>query len=95
MKITDFKNEDAIELIADLIEPISEISTDKELVELLKKDNKIKAIQQGLKNHKSSIIQILAILNGVPVEEYSCNPITITKDLLVILNDKELMEVFS
>lgn len=95
MKITDFKNEDAIELIADLIEPISEISTDKELVELLKKGNKIKAIQQGLKNHKSSIIQILAILNGVPVEEYSCNPITITKDLLVILNDKELMEVFS
>ena len=95
MKITDFKNEDAIELIADLIEPISEISTDKELVELLKKGNKMKAIQQGLKNHKSSIIQILAILNGVPVEEYSCNPITITKDLLVILNDKELMEVFS
>lgn len=95
MKITDFKNEDAIELIADLIEPISEISTDKELVELLKKGNKIKAIQQGLKNHKSSIIQILAIINGVPVEEYSCNPITITKDLLVILNDKELMEVFS
>lgn len=95
MKITDFKNEDAIELIADLIEPISEISTDKELVKLLKKGDKIKAIQQGLKNHKSSIIQILAILNGVPVEEYSCNPITITKDLLVILNDKELMEVFS
>ena len=95
MKITDFKNEDAIELISDLIEPISEISTDKELVKLLKKGDKIKAIQQGLKNHKSSIIQILAILNGVPVEEYSCNPITITKDLLVILNDKELMEVFS
>lgn len=95
MKLQNFENENAIELIADIIEPFSKIAQDKKLVELIKSGDKLKAVQYGLKQHKSTIIEILAILDGTPVNEYKCNVLTITKELLELLNNKELIEVFT
>lgn len=95
MKLTQLENEDAIDLIANIIEPLGQIAQDKKIQELLKETNKLVLVQYILKNHKKSIIEILAAMDGTPVEEYHCNVITITKDLLEIVNNKELSEVFS
>ena len=95
MNISEYKNEDAIELLADLIEPTANILSDSIIVDAFKADvNKIKLAQTILKSHKKDVLEILAIVNGKTAETYTCNPVTILKDLLAILNDKDLVDFF-
>ena len=49
MKLSDYKNEDAVEVIADIIEPLSVIFTDEEIKN---EKNKMKAIAKALKKYK-------------------------------------------
>lgn len=95
MNITKFENEDAIDLIANVIEPISKIAQDKTLINAIKKDDKMKAVQILLKKHKKEIIEVLAALHGEPVDTFKCNVLTITQDLIELLNNTELIEVFT
>lgn len=93
MKISDFKNEDAIELVADLIEPIGDLISIKEVQEAIQAGkSKLTIAQIMLKAGKKEVLTILATMNGTPVEEYTCNPISIFKDLMILLNDPELAE---
>ena len=74
MKLSDYKNEDAVEVIADIIEPLSVIFTDEEIKN---EKNRMKAIAKALKKYKKEVIQILARIYGVPVNEYECNALTL------------------
>lgn len=95
MKISEYHNEDAIELLADLIEPTANILSDKEIEEAFSNGaSTLKIAKMCLKLHKADVLEILAILNGQSVDEYTCNPISILVDLLAILNDKELVDFF-
>lgn len=95
MNISEFKNEDAIELLADLIEPTANILSDKAIQSAFMADtNKIKLAKMCLKTHKKDVIEILAIVNGKTAETYNCTPVTILRDLLAILNDKDLVDFF-
>ena len=95
MKITEIENEEALDLLADIIEPASEIFTDAEVREEARNGkNRVKLVKLILKNHKTGIIQILARLDGKQVNEYHANIIVMTKQILEMLNDKDLMEVF-
>lgn len=96
MKITEFKNEDAIELLCDIIEPTAKILADKEMKKAVEKGcTKIDAIKIALKNNKGEIIAILAALNKTPIEQYECTVPTIIRDCLEIINDKELTDFFT
>lgn len=96
MKLSDFKGENALDLLADIIEPAAEILGDKEIAELYNGGWKKAAIVKiAIKKHKKEVIEILAAMDGVPVEEYSCNVLTLPLKLLEILNDKEFMELFT
>lgn len=95
MKISQFENEDALELIADILEPTSILFSDDKLVKLIKGGGtKLEAIKYALKTHKASIIEILARLDGEDPKNYHGNIVTITKDLLEIANDEELISFF-
>ena len=72
MKLSEYRNEAAIELLADILEPATKILADEKIKELIN-GPRISLIKYVLKNHKSEIIEILAIMDGVPVEEYECN----------------------
>lgn len=96
MKITDFKNEDALDLVADLIEPAVEIFSDEKVRDLFRNNgNKVQLAKHILKSHKKAIIEIFARLNNTPVKDYECDVITLMKDLLDVLNDKDLLAVFT
>ena len=94
-KLSDFQGEEALDLLADLIEPASEIMADPKMRELIEGKNKGAIVKALIKNHKKQIIEILAIIDGVPVEEYKVNVFTIPLKLLDILNDKELVDFFT
>ena len=96
MKISEYKNEDAIELLADIIEPTVEILTDKNIQAIFtgQKFNKMHVVKVLLKDHQRSIVEIMAALDGKTYEEYEFNLITGTKQLLELLNDEALISFF-
>lgn len=92
-KLSDYKNEEALDLLADILEPVAHIFADKEFVEKIQ-GNKMSAIQHVMRNHKTDVLSILASLEGVPVEEYKCTVLTLPITLLNILNDPDLLDFF-
>ena len=94
MKLSEYQGEEALDLLADLIEPAGEIMSDKEIGDLFKK-NRFKAIGLAIKNHKKAVMQIMATMDGVPVDEYKCNVFTLPVKILELLNDSELIRLFT
>ena len=93
MKLSEYQGEAALDLLADMIEPAGEIMSDKEIGEVFKA-NRFKAIGLAIKNHKKAVMQILATMDGVPVEEYKCNVFSLPVKILEILNDPEMIQLF-
>ena len=93
MKLSEYQGEEALDLLADLIEPAGEIMSDKEIGEVFK-ENRFKAIGLAIKNHKKAVIQIMATMDGVPVNEYKCNVFSLPVKILELLNDPEMIRLF-
>lgn len=98
MKLSEYKNEDAIELLGEIIEPVTKVMGDSELKEILSnqsnKNKKLTVVSFVLKKHKSEVIEILAKLDGKKVDEYECNIFTLPMKVMEILNDEELQLFF-
>lgn len=94
MRLSEYQGEAALGVLADLIEPAGEIMSDKEIGEAFKK-NRFNAIGLAIKNHKKAVIRIMAVMDGVPVEEYKCNVFTLPVKILEILNDPALVQLFT
>lgn len=88
-KFSDYKNEDAIELIADIMEPLSVVFTDEEIKN---EKNRMKAIAKALRKYKKEVVEILARIDNVPVENFECNALTLPARLLEIMNDKDIQD---
>ena len=96
MNLSDAKNEQALDILADIIEPVAEILGDAKVAELYKSGQpRTKLAKYIIKNHKSEIIEVMAGLDGVPVDEYECNVFTLPLKLIQLLNDKELLSFFT
>lgn len=94
MKLSEYQGEAALDILADLIEPAGEIMTDKEIGDVFKK-NRFRAIGLAIKNHKKAVMQIMATIDGVPVEEYKCNVFTLPVKILELLNDPGIVQLFT
>lgn len=100
MKLSDYKDEEAIEVLADILDPSVDILQDAEIAKVMsRKDitDKIKvtkALKLAMKNHSKSVMELMAGLNRQPVEDFHCDMLTLPKMLLDILNDKELLSFF-
>lgn len=101
MKLSDVKGDRVLDVIADIIDPIANIATDKGVNEMFKPQavpegmeareffamRMCKGMPALLKGHKHDIIAILAAIEGVTPEEY-----TDTLDLAKLFTDAmELM----
>lgn len=95
MKLSDYKDEAALDLLADLIEPAAEILADPALKAAAEKGKTSKAISIAIKNHKAAVLAVLAALDGIPAEEYHCNVMTLPAKLIEIFNDPEIAQLFS
>ena len=96
MKLSEIKGEKAIEVFADLLEPASRILSDEEVLNSIKeKEPQVIIIKKMLKNHSKDVIEMLAILDDVPVEEYEVNFITLPAKLVELFNDEAINELFT
>lgn len=94
MKLSEIQGDRALDVLADLIEPVGEICSDTDIKAAFGKD-KLQAVKLMLKNHKSSVIAIMAALDGVPAEDYRINLFTVPVKLLEIVNDPEVVDLFT
>jgi hypothetical protein len=95
MKLSEYKGDDALELLANILEPASEIIGDAEVKEMFtSKAPLLKVVKVILKNHKREVTEILAYLDGEDPETYEVGFMTLPIKLLQILQDKELLAVF-
>lgn len=95
MKLSEVQGDAALDLLADILEPVGEIMGDKEVAAAAKGQNKMKAVSVAIKGHKKAVIEILARLDGVDPKEYKVNVLTLPVKLLELLNDKELVQLFT
>lgn len=99
MRLSEFKGEDAIDVLADIIEPITKILQDDAVIKLWKQDNKTvsDAVKTILKGHKHEVVEILAAMERKTYDEYlpEVTVLSLPIKLLEILNDKEFMDFFT
>ncbi len=98
MKLSEYKGEDALDILADLIEPAAEIMTDPEIISAFRGDvPKTKIARLIIKGHKSAIISVLAALERENPEEYAkkMNLFTLPAKLVELFNDPELINLFT
>ena len=94
MKLSEFKDDAALDLIADIIEPATEILADPAIKEAFGR-SKMAAIKVAIKNHKSAIREIIARLDGKMPEECHFTALSLPVKLLTLLNDPELQQLFT
>ena len=95
LKLSEYKGEEALDVLADLIEPASEVFSDKDFLEEFRNGKKSTAVKIAIKNHKKAIIQILAVLDGEDPETYSVGIFSLPKKLLEIISDPDLLNLFT
>lgn len=99
--LTDFKGEAALDLIANIIEPISVIVDDEAVKSLLTSGTDSKELlaltTYLLREHKKEILEILAATEGKKVKDCDFTILSLFKDVnnlvKMITEDDELVEV--
>ena len=98
MRLSDFKGEEALDVLADIIEPITSIISDADVQKLSKKKGTkpVEYVKPMIKNHKKELIEILARLDRKSVEEYTENLslVTLPMQVLDLINDPEVQSLF-
>lgn len=94
MKLSEFKGEEALDVLADLLEPIVEIMTDEKVIALARKNDKVETVKAAIKNHKKAVIEILATLDRQDPKTYEVNILSLPMKLLELFNDEDLMSLF-
>ena len=91
MRLSDFKGGDALDLMADILEPITKVLSDPKTKEL--RNNRVKLIQHILRSHKEETLDVYHILYGESKEE--ATPVDLVRMVVEFLSDPELKDLFS
>lgn len=104
MKLSQIKGERAYDILTEIVDPISNIMFDEDARKALsdmgeQKQAKdiFKILPKIMKSHKSDLIKVLSILDGVTVAQYKENLTLakITSDFWDLLNDEESQKLFT
>ena len=110
MRLSDIKGDRTLEVIAEIIDPVANITEDEEASAMFKREKLpdgmtakkflLKRVRKSLpvllKGHKADIIAILSAIEGVSAEEYngSLNLVKLFKDCTDLLTDEAFMQLF-
>lgn len=95
MKISEVKGEKAVDMLADLLDPITEIASDAAVKEAMVKGSRIDTVKTILKTHKKQVLKILAILDEENPDTYSPSLPEIPMKILEFFNDPVFLPFFA
>lgn len=93
MRLSDFKDEKGVEVVAKLMAPICKIAANPENAKV-KGKTKLELASAMFRNNPTEVKEMLAILADVDPAEYRCNGATVLMGLFEMLADPELMQLF-
>ena len=98
-RLSEYKDEEALDLLADILSPTVEIMQDEAVQKFFNKGDENMTVADVvtlvIKTHKKAVMQIMAALEGVPSEEYHCNIFTLPVQLMQVVNDPDLRAFFA
>ena len=95
MRLSDFKDEKAIEVVAKLLVPIGNIAADKEMASVQKNSKHMgEFVSLLLQKHTQDVMTMLAVLNDQDPADYHCNAATVLSDTFQMISDPQLMSLF-
>lgn len=95
MKLLEAKGEEAISLIADLMMPVYELMQNEKVADCIRSKQAYKAIMFALKENTKTVLEIMAIAEGVPVEEYHPSVPEIPAKIMEIVNHPAFEPLFT
>ena len=98
-RILDARGEEALDVLADLLDSISEIAGDAEISGMMKAGGKVTVAQLAaaiLRRHKNAVVRIMAIDDGKAEDDERglLSVITIPQRLIALLAIPEIKELF-
>ena len=95
MKLSEYKNEQALEVLGKILDPVAVILANPKIKKAYQDGTQLAFVKALLSEHPHEIITILAILDNTPVDQYEVSLTTLPKKVLEILNDDELKDFFA
>lgn len=93
-KLSEIKGERALEVIADLIDPISRMLKDEVFKKKIQDGDKLDVVKYLLKSHKKDVLEILALINDEDPKTYAPSLISLPGMLMDLINDPDVMSLF-
>lgn len=93
MKLSEFKDEKAVEVVAKLLVPIGRIVSNKDNAKA-RGGTQLEFASAILANNPADVKDMLAILNDADPAEYHCTAATVIFDTMNMLADEELLQLF-
>ena len=95
MRLSAFKDEKAIEVVAALLGPISRIAQNEKNQEARGEGKSMLDFAIAiLKNNATDVKDMLAILADEDPGKYHCSAATVLRDVFHMISDPEMMELF-
>lgn len=95
MRLSEFKDEKAIEMVAALLEPIGNIASNPENQKAAKSDWPIPRIAGAfLRNNPRDVMDMLAVLDDKDPAEYHCTAASVLVGAINMMNDPDLIALF-
>ena len=92
MKLSQMRGKEAIDALADLLDPVTEIVADKEFEKIYKSKPLLFSVKYILKHHQDSILTILAIMNGEDPDYFEPKFWQLPKMVMEVLEVKSLFQ---
>lgn len=93
MKLSEFKDEKAVEVVAKLLVPIGNIVKNRDNAKA-RGGTHLEFASAILANNPADVKDMLAILNDKDPAEYHCTAATVIFDVMNMLADEELLQLF-
>lgn len=99
MRLSEFRDEQGVEVVAKLLVPIAKIVSNEKNAKAQKEANEGKGstldfVSAMLQNNPRDVMDMLAILDGKDPNEYHCSAATVLVDALHMVSDPELLMLF-
>ena len=94
MTLSEVKGKDALNLLADILDPIVEISTDPEVEKVYRSGKNMDVIKTIIKLHADEILYVMAKLDGQNPETYEPSLAEIPVKLITLFNDPAFVQFF-
>lgn len=92
--VFDVTGEEALDLLAEIIDPLSVIFKDAEMMKEIgsREFTTLKKVQLLVRKHKSEVFQIMALIDGEDVKDYKPNVFTLPIRLNQLVSDERIVE---